>query len=155
MNWNSREKWRWESNFISGEKVGFKIKTEESCQVKIVHPLHHRSITPQDQELRPADLWLFAKGFHSVHGAQCKKLNSVQKKWVNNPKSKVQELLIQMASRSYVVEEEVSAQVGKSHCTWATWELCHQLQQRQELFTVFFWTSVSSSTPSLWSLWLG
>lgn len=48
--------------------------------MKNVHPLCQRSITPQDQSLRPADLWLFAKGFHSARGAQSKKLYSIQRK---------------------------------------------------------------------------
>lgn len=88
MNWNGREKWSWESNFISGEKAGFKIKIKEPCQVENVPLLHQRSITPQDQALRTADLWLFAKGFHSAHGVQSKKLYSVQRKVSKQPKIK-------------------------------------------------------------------
>lgn len=39
MNWNGREKWRQESNFISGEKAIFSIKIKEPSQVKNVNPL--------------------------------------------------------------------------------------------------------------------
>lgn len=56
--------------------------------MKIVHPLHQRSITPQDHELRPADLWLFAKGFHSAHETQSKKLYSVHRKVSKQPQIK-------------------------------------------------------------------
>lgn len=56
--------------------------------MKNVHPLQQRSITPQDQALRLADLWLFAKGFRSARGAQSKKLYSVQRKVSKQPKIK-------------------------------------------------------------------
>lgn len=56
--------------------------------MKNVPPLPQRSITRQDQALRPADLWLFAKGFRSAHGAQSKKLYSVQRKVSKHPKIK-------------------------------------------------------------------
>lgn len=56
--------------------------------MKNVPPLPQRSITRQDQVLRLADLWLFAKAFRSAHGAQSKKLYSVQRKVSKQPKIK-------------------------------------------------------------------